>query len=179
MLIDLSALLRGETKEVPVDYRVTLTDAPDGIEYTAPAEVHGKVTDSGGYIRLESAADVPYRGECARCLDPVERVLHVSFVRTLIPEGTASEKQLSELEDEEDYLIIKRGVLDMDEALCEAIYLEFPYRLLCSEDCPGLCPVCGKKLKVGEVCTCHKPETDPRGDKLKKLLENEENGGEE
>ena len=102
MLIDLSALLRGETKEVPVDYRVTLTDAPDGIEYTAPAEVHGKVTDSGGYIRLESAADVPYRGECARCLDPVERVLHVSFVRTLIPEGTASEKQLSELEDEED-----------------------------------------------------------------------------
>ena len=47
------------------------------------------------------------------------------------------------------------------------------------EDCPGLCPVCGKKLKVGKVCTCHKPETDPRWDKLKKLLENEENGGEE
>lgn len=179
MLIDLSALLRGETKEVPVDYSVILTDPPDGIEYTAPAEVHGKVTDSGGYIRLESVADVPYRGECARCLDAIERVMHVSFERTLIPEGTVSEKKLSELEDEDDYLIIRRGMLDMDETLCEAIYLEFPYRLLCSEDCPGLCPSCGKKLEPGEVCGCRKPEVDPRWDKLRVLLEKDENGGEE
>ena len=48
MLIDLSALLRGETKEVPVDYSFSLTEAPDGIEYTAPAVIRGKVTDSGG-----------------------------------------------------------------------------------------------------------------------------------
>lgn len=178
MLIDLSALLRGEVREVSVDYEIALTEAPDGIEYTAPAHVYGSVTDSGGYIRLVSEADVPYRGECARCLEPIERTLTVSFERTLVPEGTASEKKLAELEDEEDYLIIKRGVLDMDEALREAIFLEFPYRLLCSEDCPGLCPVCGKKLKKGEVCGCHKPATDPRWDKLKKLLEDEESGDE-
>ena len=178
MLIDLSALLRGETKEVPVDYSFSLTEAPDGIEYTAPAVIRGEVTDSGGYIRLESEAEVPYRGECARCLEPIERVMHVAFERTLVPEGTASEKKLAELEDEDDYLIIKRGMLDIDEALREAIYLDFPYRLLCSEDCPGLCPHCGKKLRKGEVCGCHKRETDPRWDKLKKLLENEENGDE-
>ena len=92
--------------------------------------------------------------------------------------GAFYEKKLAELEDEDDYLIIKRGMLDIDEALREAIYLEFPYRLLCSEDCPGLCPHCGKKLRKGEVCGCHKRETDPRWDKLKKLLENEENGDE-
>lgn len=178
MLIDLSALLRSETGQVPVDHALELTDAPYGIEYTAPAEVHGKVTDNGGYIRLISEADIPYRGYCARCLESIERVLHVSFERTLVTENTASEKKLAELEDEDDYLVIKQGKLDMDEALAEAIYLEFPYRLLCSEDCPGLCSFCGKKLKKGEVCGCHKPETDPRWDKLKKLLEDEDNGDE-
>lgn len=178
MQIDLSSLLRGETKEVAVDYNIELNDAPEGIKYTAPAHVHGSVTDSGGYIRLTSEADVPYSGVCARCLDQIKRVLSVSFERTLVPEGTASEKKLAELEDEDDYLVIKRGMLDMDEALREAIYLEFPYRLLCSEDCPGLCPVCGKKLQKGEVCGCHKPATDPRWDKLKILLKDDESGDE-
>lgn len=174
MLIDLSALLRGETREVLFEYSITLTDAPMGIEYTAPAEVSGKVTDNGGYIRLVSEARVPYHGECARCLEPISRELTVNFERTLIPEGTASERRLSELEDEEDYLIIKHGKLDMDEALRETIYLEFPYRLLCSEDCPGLCPRCGKRLSPGEVCGCQKPQTDPRWDKLKELLGNDD-----
>ena len=35
-----------------------------------------------------------------------------------------------------------------------------------------------KKLKKGELCGCHKPATDPRWDKLKKLLEDEESGDE-
>ncbi len=58
MLIDLSALLRGETKEVPVDYSFSLTEAPDGIEYTAPAVIRGEVTDSGGHNRLAAGTSV-------------------------------------------------------------------------------------------------------------------------
>ena len=50
---------------------------------------------------------------------------------------------------------------------------------LCAmEEGETVCPVCGKKLKKGELCGCHKPATDPRWDKLKKLLEDEESGDE-
>jgi uncharacterized protein len=98
-------------------------------------------------------------------------VLEFDFDRTIVTEGTLSDEVLEEKADE--YLVLKRGILEPDEAIIESIFLELPSRLLCSPDCRGLCPKCGKKM-TGDECGCAPREIDPRWSKLKALLEDEE-----
>lgn len=170
MLIDLTALLRGETHCVPIDADITPESAPDGITLLPGAHITGRIEDNcsgkdGEYIRLTAAASVPYHTYCARCLDPVEGVLNIDFDRTLVTEGVLSEEQLEE--DADEYLLIRHGTLDIGDALSESVYLEFPTRFLCSPDCAGLCQHCGRKLKPGEVCSCTPAEVDPRWEALR------------
>jgi hypothetical protein len=61
----------------------------------------------------------------------------------------------------------------VDDALLEELTLSFPTRLLCSEDCEGLCPKCGKPKRDGE-CSCSEKEIDPRLAVLKNFFADEE-----
>lgn len=171
MLIDLSAILRGEIRELTIDGEIFPDIAPYGIEYLPGVRISGIVKGSGGLVTLASRVTVPYRGECARCLDPIETVLEFDFDRTIVTEGTLSDEVLEEKADE--YLVLKRGILEPDEAIIESIFLELPSRLLCSPDCRGLCPKCGKKM-TGDECGCAPREIDPRWSKLKELLDDDE-----
>ena len=77
-------------------------------------------------------------------------------------------------EDNDEYVIVKNGFLDIDRELVEDLLLEFPPKLLCKEECKGLCSKCGKNLNF-EACDCpKKKEIDPRLAILQKLLENDE-----
>ena len=171
MLIDLSAILRGEIRELEIEGEIFPDAAPFGIEYLPGAHISGKVSGSAGLVTLTSRVFVPYRGECARCLDPVEAVLEFDFDRTIVTEGMVSDEVLEEKADE--YLVVNRGILEPDEAIIESIYLELPSRLLCSPDCRGLCPKCGKPLRHGD-CGCPKKEIDPRLAVLAQLLNKED-----
>ena len=85
-------------------------------------------------------------------------------------EGLAS---LLQDEDNDEYVIVNNGFLDIDRELVDDLLLEFPAKLLCKEECKGLCLKCGKNLNFGE-CDCpKKKEIDPRLAILQKLLENE------
>ena len=158
MIIDVAPLLRGEVKRMDIDY--TLTPAQmDGIIFESDARVVGAITDSAGYMRLTLKAELIYHGECARCLAPVDGVFSLDFQRTVVTEGMLTEEQLDELDDE--YVLLDGSELDVDLALGEELLLGFPTRLLCSEDCPGLCPHCGKPKAEGD-CGCTGKEIDPR-----------------
>lgn len=172
MVLDLRPMLRGETRNIDFEYQMKPT-LPEGAEMTRDADVCGKVTDEAGYMRLSLTATVHYRGECARCLDPVEGDFSVSLERTVAAEGTLTEEQLEENVDE--FAVLEKGRLDLDTLVGEELYLSFPMRFLCSEDCPGLCPKCGKPLRLGD-CGCTLKEPDPRFAVLKDLFDkNEEN----
>ena len=60
-------------------------------------------------------------------------------------------------------------VIDLVEVVLEQVNLTFPVKPLCSKDCRGLCPVCGKIERDGE-CHCATHDSDPRLDKLKLFL---------
>ena len=172
MVLDMRPMLRGETDRIRFDYPLT-PDLPDGAEFDGDAHVVGEVTDEAGYMRLTLEASVSYRTECARCLEPVSGDFAVQLERTVAAEGTLTEQQLEENVDE--YAVIQNGMLDIDETIREELLLSFPMRILCSEDCPGLCSKCGKPLRDGD-CGCPKFEPDPRLAILKQWVDkNEEN----
>ena len=136
MILDVGPLLRGETESIKIDYMLT-PEKLDGVTFNGDAHVLGTLTDNAGYMRLTLKAELSYSGECARCLAPVDGVFSLDFERTVAIEGTVAEDRLEEL------------------------MLGFPMRLLCSDDCEGLCPKCGKPKRDGD-CGCVLREIDPR-----------------
>ena len=162
MKLDLRPLLRGEVSRMPVSFTFSFDDI-DGVTINGDVKVFGEIADNAGYMRMTLEISFNYTGECARCLDPVNGNFSTEFERTVVDEGTLTEEQLEN---------------NVDEQLAEEILYDFPRRLLCSEDCPGLCPKCGKKLGEGE-CGCEKHEPDPRWAVLReyseKLKEEENN----
>lgn len=158
MTLDMGPMLRGETDRIKIDYMLK-PESVKGAEFTDDAHVTGEITDDGGYMQMKLEATLPFRTVCARCLSPVEDEFRMEFVRTVADEGTLTDEQLEDNVDE--YVVIQHGKLDVDEELREDLILEFPMRILCSEDCPGLCPKCGKPLRDGD-CGCPTVEIDPR-----------------
>ncbi len=175
MHLDLRPMLRGETNRIEIDFLLD-PEALGGVEFPEQARVNGEITNRGGYMRLEASAQIPYRGVCARCLDPVSDVYVLPFERTVVTEGTLTEEQ--EEDNVDEFVIIQGGFLDIDDAVREALILSFPMRLLCSEDCPGLCPKCGKPKREGS-CGCSDKEIDPRWAVLASLRFDEEDGNED
>ena len=72
-------------------------------------------------------------------------------------------------EDEDRFILVEQGQLDVDELVVSDILLSLPMKHLCLPDCKGLCPTCGRNLNEGP-CGCKKP-IDPRLEALGKLLE--------
>ena len=73
--------------------------------------------------------------------------------------------------DDEDILTMTNGTVEIDADIVEALVLELPMRHVCREDCPGLCPKCGKRLADGDCGCKNEKEIDPRLKVLQKLLE--------
>lgn len=170
MILDMGPVLRGE--QTRIDFEYFLAPIPlDRIIFKGDAKVTGYVTDSAGYMRLFAEATLAYSAECDRCLSPVEGEYTLQFERTVADEGTLTDEQLEDNIDE--YVVIEDAKLDIDEQLTEALLLEFPRKILCSEDCAGLCPKCGKLLKYGD-CSCPTKEIDPRLAVLAQLLDKDE-----
>ena len=170
MTLDMRPMLRGEVSRIAIAGEL----APEpitGVSFEGPARICGEVTDEAGYMRLVLEVTLPYRGQCARCLDAVSGEFRMQFERTVANEGTLSEEQLEDNVDE--YVVIVDGELSLDEELHDALLLSFPMRLLCAEDCPGLCPKCGKPRREGP-CDCPTREIDPRLAILRTLLDEDD-----
>jgi uncharacterized protein len=173
MKLDLRNMLAGECRSFDVDFQLTPFDYSEdrtsnlwGVHFSTPLKVVGRITNSAGYMRLSVEASIDYIAPCSRCLSDVSG----SFSFTL--EKTVAPKNILESEDEDkldDYVVIEDGFLDIDDMLLELLELDFPYKLLCKDDCLGLCSHCGKDLNEGP-CNCSQKEIDPRLAPLQKLL---------
>ena len=144
----------------PVDERVRLT---------APAVVTGKVRLSGNEVFVSGHLDTRAQIECDRCLQPVEAPVSADFALEYITGSEYESSEVAELTDAEMSVSVFNGeALDIDEIVKEQILLAVPTRMLCREDCKGICPECGIDRNTGE-CSCVADNIDPRWAALKNL----------
>lgn len=66
------------------------------------------------------------------------------------------------------YLHPETDRIDLSEDIRDYALLALPMKKLCSEDCKGLCPKCGKNLNDG-LCNCKDEKIDPLWEPLQKL----------
>lgn len=108
--------------------------------------------------------------ECSRCLGSFDSriVSRTDFV--VCSESTRVTSKGAPV-DSEDYLYFDSGSLtvDLTRIVKEAILLEVSMKPICSEECRGLCPVCGMNCNTAS-CQCVTRKIDPRWEKLGKLF---------
>lgn len=115
---------------------------------------------------LKNRVQVSGRFACDRCTE--------EFDRTVSGEARAvfsSDKELVAMNEADDihYLAPEAKEIDLTAEIRETILLAVPMKMLCAENCRGLCAGCGVNLNT-ESCRCAPPPADFRWEALCKLL---------
>lgn len=108
-------------------------------------------------LEIEGACSVAVGIPCDRCLENVSVDIPLQFKRKLDMKLT-DEERIHDL-DESSYLT---GMdLDVDRLVYLEVLMNWPLKVLCKEDCKGICSQCGKNLNEGS-CDCVEEPKDPR-----------------
>ena len=108
-------------------------------------------------LELEGQGNVTVGIPCDRCLEEVSVEIPYSIERKLDMKQSDSDR-VKNL-DENDYLT---GMdLDVDRLVYLEVLMSWPLKVLCREDCKGICSRCGKNLNKGS-CGCAEEPKDPR-----------------
>lgn len=104
---------------------------------------------------------------CDRCLEDVRKEFDLIFTKHV--DLSLSDAELTEELDESNF--INGYHLDVDKMLYNEILIGWPTKVLCREDCKGICNVCGQNLNMGS-CGCEDTGLDPRMSVVRDLFKN-------
>jgi DUF177 domain-containing protein len=122
---------------------------------------------SGPGFAFRLSLECLLRGPCMRCLK--DAAMPIEIEAREVETGSSAPSSGDESEDELASPYVVDDVLDLSAWARDALVLGLPAKILCREDCPGLCPVCAVDLsEVGEDHS-HAEEPDPRWAKLREL----------
>ncbi len=161
MQVNLSELFSSDGKErtYTQDIEMEQFQAPDGVYEIVKKEPVRLTIRHTGERKLEASGKIRLSLEipCDRCLTPVkvDFDLDVNFSADL---NQTEEDRAKEL-DEQPY--ISGNYLDVDQLVRNELLLNLPMKVLCREDCKGICNRCGANLNF-ESCECDRSTSDPR-----------------
>ena len=124
----------------------------DTISYVGPVSFSGTYMLADETVIVRGIARAVIESPCARCLKPTETEIEAELDEAFIRD-TGEER-----EEDDDQYMYSGHVLELDEAVRTALLLELPSRILCKEDCLGLCDQCGADLNIN-ACSCQKDLT--------------------
>ena len=164
MELNLLPILNCEGKRISVDTTLQLSLHPeDNFRLTEPVRVTGQMVNIGGSLELEAEGRANLCLTCDRCAEPFEAEIPFRIQERFKKEDNTDE------EGNPDITILEGTTIDLAELAYDALVLSIPTKVLCKEDCKGICPACGQNLNQG-TCGCDDRPTDPRFDVLDQLL---------
>ncbi|MDQ5988209.1 MAG: hypothetical protein CSYNP_03965 [Syntrophus sp. SKADARSKE-3] len=155
-----SSMSRGWLENAMTDQAVPCTCTRD-IRVTIHVRRHGD------NVFLEGSIVTALDLTCCRCLETAVFPIDVAFRYTMVP---MPDEQAGEIElgsDDLEYGYYNEDTIDLEPLIFEQIVLQIPIKVLCREDCRGLCSRCGANLNQ-EPCRCE-DTVDERFAVLKKL----------
>lgn len=119
----------------------------DGALRGEPLQVEGTISRHGTEVNVFTRVDYALDQVCVRCLE-------IFCTRGTVREYAhfLHRKQGGETYPEHEQYG-DSGQVDLVPWIRELVLTDLPEYPLCSEDCPGLCPVCGENLRKGG-CRC-------------------------
>lgn len=159
MLINLTEYFEVQGKQaeifIPYESSIFKTDYEE-LPILNKEDLKLSITNIGdGKLDLSGEMNVTLQSACSRCLKPVTIDVPISFEYTVVkPDG------FHEIDEDEQYFM-SGYEMDAESLINNELIMCLPMKVLCKEDCKGLCPVCGKNLNEGE-CGCDTFVPDPR-----------------
>lgn len=164
MLLQLKQVFQNEGSRLSIDYSLPMQELELNGDYPfkSPVQLSAEAVNRAGLVRLTVVAEFIFSTHCDRCFEEIQKSFKFTFNHGLVP------KLIDEENDE--YIETPDYQLELDDLAVSDILLELPRKVLCREDCKGLCQTCGKNLNEGE-CDCCKSAVDPRLDVLNQLID--------
>ena len=165
MLLGLSKIIECPGASIPFSTSVDLSDLRYGTSYpvSEPVVAEGMVRNTAGVLVMTGSIKTCIHGICDRCAGEFDREIDFPIDVVLVTE-------LANEENEDEWVFPLEGdSADLEDIVRTVFVLNLDSKLLCKDDCAGLCCRCGKNLNDGP-CNCQK-ELDPRFAALKQLLE--------
>ena len=151
MILQLREIFQIEGMHLPVDYTISLEELSEvrGYTFAAPVSVQGEFSNRAGIVTLKSTVSCTLDAVCDRCLAKLRRDYSYDFSHTVVP------SLQSEGDIYDTYLVAQHDSIDMNETAISDLLLMLPTKMLCREDCKGLCDICGCNLNE-TTCDCRK-----------------------
>src|SRR5579884_3770590 len=131
--------------------------ASENLEQRTPLHAVGSaemLKNTGGQVRIQGRYTVELSAACDRCLTPAQFPLDAGFDLFYRPAAEiAVDEEVAIDEGEAEIGFYEGGGLELEDVLREQILLTLPMQRVCSEDCKGICPVCGKNRNQS-ACDC-------------------------
>ena len=163
MTIDLRKYFLGNSETLEYGLDLSGLELGGVKPFCAPVKIHMELKGSAASVELTGKAVYTMTMPCDRCFEITTQERETDLFHVLV-------RELSDEEDNDgEFVVVPDEQLDLDQLLTEDILLDMPSKFLCSPDCKGLCPTCGKNLNQGD-CGCERGSVDPRLAILKELL---------
>ena len=147
MLIDLSELLSTIDKELDVRADIEMSRFISKMcdyEIVKKEPVLIKLRNTGKRtFTLATEIELSLMIPCDRCLEDVKYDMNIKVNKEI----------------------------DMNESENDKILVNLPMKVLCSENCKGICNRCGANLN-SQTCNCDTTELDPRMSKIRDIFNN-------
>lgn len=167
MRIDLSNFFRQDEGVLRMEGEVEVEADGSTIDFgeyviDRPITYKGEIHRTGYSYLVTIHINYSYKAKCARCLVNISREMETTF------NGKIERNRNKEEEDGKDLEVIylEENELDVAKYVLMEVASSLPMRVLCDEDCKGICPQCGKNLNE-DKCDCVIEDIDPRLEKLK------------
>lgn len=161
MLIDLSEILSLEGKTQVVEAPVSMDSFQSKLGTFPIVEkkpVSIRITNSGKKVlKLEADGAVTVAIPCDKCLKDVPTTFTIHLEEELDMKASKEDR----IKDLDEINYVTGCSLDVEQLVHNEILIHWPLRVLCKENCRGICPKCGMNLNEG-TCDCDQFVPDPR-----------------
>lgn len=160
MLVNLSDVFTSEGRQISMEVPLEMTSFESRMgcfEITEKTPVSFTFSNiEAGKARVKGSVGLKLKTSCDRCLAEVLTELDLLFERVVTsPEVSDDEEAADDLSFMEGYQ------LNAETFVYNEIIGNWPVKILCKEDCKGLCPVCGQNRNERD-CGCDTFVPDPR-----------------
>jgi uncharacterized protein len=128
-----------------------------GMKQAGPLKAEGvaeMLPHSGKEVRIHGKVDTTLETECDRCLGRAVSPVAAPFDLFYKPvDADPAEDEVAIDEGEAEMGFYEEPGLVLEDILREQLLLQLPMQHICSEDCKGICPVCGANRNE-VVCGC-------------------------
>ncbi len=165
MIIDINNFADGEIKKVSFKKNISIPEDYN-VNGEAYVNVYGEILNSGGKFRFTGNICAKFNVNCDLCLKPFDIELNCNADEIFIRSDETDN-------DETDCWTFSEKTVNLEPAVLSNIILNIPMRFVCSDECKGLCGICGHNFNDGD-CGCGNSYINPNFEKLKALFEENE-----